>query len=60
MAGLAGNDVVRTETLMAEAWERLKDKVTVSSPKSLLNTATAIAGEWTRNNGHSDGPQVSF
>lgn len=60
MAGLVDNDVGRTEELMGEAWERLKDQVTVSSPKSLVNTATAIAGEWHRNNGHSSTPQVAF
>jgi hypothetical protein len=54
-----GGDVDKATELMTEAWQRLDGEVTVSSPKSLYNTAVAIAGEW-RRNGHPRQPVVTF
>jgi len=49
IAALTSGDVGKAIALMTEAEGRLRGKVTVSSPKSLLNTAVAIAGEWKKN-----------
>lgn len=54
IANLVDCDVGKAEELMRATWQRLEGKVTVSSPRSLVKTATAIAAEWQRHNGHDD------
>jgi hypothetical protein len=60
IAALVECDVGKTQQLIAETWERLDGQVTVSCPRSLVKTATAIAAEWRRDNGASGGPRVEF
>jgi hypothetical protein len=59
IAALVDCDIGRAVQLIGEAWQRLDGQVTVSCPRSLVKTATAIAAEWKRN-GHGDGPTVEF
>jgi hypothetical protein len=60
IATLVDCDIGEAKRLISETWTRLDGKVTVSCPRSLVKTATAIAAEWRRDNGAGAGPRVEF